>query len=294
MENEFDDKTRGVDAPDAQQPQQDGLAQDAQEQASNEAVQEDAPAQDAQNTNNSTPKGGSGRRRKVISGLLLLLSIALFVGGVFMILQEHVIDPITTYRPPSLTATPYSPPPTPFASAELTPGEPTPSPTPYALLPMMISFPTLEQTCEIQPVGRTESGAMDTIDSNIIAAWYRHGPSPGDYGNALINGHKSWNKVKGVFAQLIDLDSGDPVVIFMDDASELTFYVHSVDVYDREAVPASVMNLDRGSEPRITLITCIGDWDYGARTSRERVAVVCKLYPPEVASTEEVPASAAQ
>jgi hypothetical protein len=253
------------------------------EQMNNNHTNEDT----AQDASSGAPQedGGSGRskKRRILSNILLVLSVCLFLGGVWMLLKEYVIPAKTEYIPPTVSATPYIPPtpaPTPQASAS-----PTPAPTPYNLIPLRISFPTFEQTCEIQPVGRTEDGAMGTVDSNIIAAWYEEGPSPGDYGNALINGHKSWKKEKGVFAELVTLKLGDRIVIFMDDGSELNFYVHTVDVYDRLSVPESVMDLDRGAEPRITLITCIGDWDYGAGTSSERVVVTAKLYPPEAAAS---------
>lgn len=35
---------------------------------------------------------------------------------------------------------------------------------------------------------------MDTIDDPDVAAWYEPGYAPGELGNALINGHKSWKR----------------------------------------------------------------------------------------------------
>ena len=47
----------------------------------------------------------------------------------------------------------------------------------------------------------------------------------------------------------------------------------SVTTYPHDGVPWSVM--DTGGEPRLTLITCLGDFDSSIGSSKHRVIAVC-------------------
>lgn len=240
--------------------------------------------------------------RRTVGNLLMILSIVLFITGIYLVLREYVIPPNTDYSPPPtpalvIEAIDPSPSATPEGTVAITPSA-TPEPTPYDLTPVEIYFPTLEQVCEIQPVGKVdpktkeevapeEPGAMGTVDSNVIAAWYKYGPSPGDKGNAIINGHKSWGGEKGVFYELKDMQLNDEVVIQMNDASYLYWYVEEVNVYNRDEVPIDVMYPDWGEEPKLTLISCTGSWDALAGTSSKRSVVTLRLHKTEVKNTEK-------
>ena len=80
---------------------------------------------------------------------------------------------------------------------------------------------------------------------------------------------------------------GDAVVIDYEDGTQRWFYIHSIDRYPYQDVPASVMSADAES-PQLTLITCIGEWDSDGGTSSERLVSVCKPEPVET----EAPAAA--
>lgn len=225
------------------------------------------------NNRPETPRG-----KLLVSRLLLALTILLFVSGTWLLLKQFVIMPRTAYvAPPTAPPAAVAATPAPTSAPVKTP-EPTPEPTPYPLLPVRLYFPTMEQVCEIQPVGLTSDGAMDTIKSNVISAWYQYGPSPGDRGNAILNGHKSWQGELGVFSKLKDMQLGDQFITEMDDGSFLYWYVDSVDIYGRTEVPASVMEPRWGEEPELTLISCTGEWDALAGTSSQRSVVVGRLY----------------
>ncbi len=240
----------------------------------------------------SSPASGAERfNRRLIGNVMMVISIVLFITGIYFVLREYVIPPDTNYvAPPSpaLVVEPVATPSPIITEAPLSTPAPTPMPTPYNLLPVEISFPTFEQVCEVQPVGKVnpktkeevepnEPGAMGTVDSNIIAAWYKYGPAPGDRGNAIINGHKSWKGERGVFYELKEMQKGDQVIVKMNDDSYLYWYVDTVDVYPRDAVPISVMEPRWGEEPMLTLISCTGTWDALAGTSSKRSVVTLKL-----------------
>ena len=186
---------------------------------------------------------------------------------------------------------PATPVPTPVATPAVT-AQATPTPTPYIkVAPVTLHFVEKEISCPIEPVGLEvstdkdgepildESGepvyTMGTIDSEKVAAWLQEGPSPGEYGNALINGHITWKKVAGVFSVLSDLEIGEQIAVTYADGSVRYFEVTSNDVFPIDDYPEWVMSLDTG-DTRMTLITCHGDWNSSAGTRNERAVVVAK------------------
>jgi hypothetical protein len=75
------------------------------------------------------------------------------------------------------------------------------------------------------------------------------------------------------------VEINDAIVIDFEDGSQRWFYVSSINRYPFDEVDPTVM--DFGGETRLTLITCIGEWDNTASTSSERMVVVCKPGVPE-------------
>lgn len=181
------------------------------------------------------------------------------------------------YTPPP-TQTPVLPDDTdPLASS--TPTTPV-EPTPYVKkIPNHIWFTQRSIDCEIQGVGIIDSGElagkMDTIDSAKIAAWYEDGPSPGEYGNSLINGHVRWKGEAGAFSVLHDMEIGEEVVIGFTDGSIEYFRVTDWEIYPQDDYPSDIMG-PKG-DARVTLITCHGDFDHSAGTSENRCFVTLKL-----------------
>lgn len=218
----------------------------------------------------------------MLNRLLLVASVLLFAAGVWMLVRQYVFIPDAYVAPPS--PAPIS---TPGPTAEV-----TPAPTPYVKrIPVTLHFADREVSCPVEPVGIVidtdkkgnpildEQGnpieIMGTIDSEKVAAWLETGPSPGEYGNAVINGHIRWKKVAGVFSVLSDMIPGEKLAVTYDDGSVLYFAVESVDIFTIDDWPAWVMETDSG-DARMTLITCHGEWNREQGTSNERVVVVAK------------------
>lgn len=228
------------------------------------------------------------RRSLLLNRLLLGASVLLFLAGVWMLVRQYVFIPDAYVAPTT---------PTPTATALPTPtAQVTPSPTPYVKkIPITLHFMEREISCPIEPVGIVddvdkkgnpvldENGepikTMGTIDSAKVAAWLEDGPSPGEPGNAIINGHIRWAKVAGVFSVLGDMAIGERIAITYEDGSSLYFAVESVDIFTIDDWPEWVMQLDSG-DTRLTLITCHGDWNSAQGTSNERVVVVAKPVEP--------------
>ncbi len=224
--------------------------------------------------NRRQPENKKGlKNSKAFWAVIYVLIAAMLLGGIYMVVREYIWIP-----------GPYVPPPTPAPTIAATPAPtlapsatplPTPSPTPYVQkIPLRIYFTGYERQADILPVGVTEDNAMDTLDSAKDSAWYQFGPSPGEPGNALLNGHVKWKGELGTFSILKDMKVGDEVVIELDDGSFKYFDVTNLDTYLLDEIPPSVMDL--GGESRVTLITCLGDYDSSIGTSRSRVVAVCK------------------
>jgi len=159
--------------------------------------------------------------------------------------------------------------------------EPTPTPYQYTRsAPKGIYLLDAQVMAEVYPVGLIEEGdkkgQMDTIEDPDVAAWYEPGPAPGEQGNALVNGHKSWKGKIGRFSVLWDMEIGQKVAIEREDGSVLYFRVTSVDFYPYNDYPESVMDMESDTA-KMTLITCYGDFDRSAGTSAQRCVVVCEL-----------------
>lgn len=229
-----------------------------------------------------------------ISRLLLLCSAAFFISGVLMLVRQYVFIPEAYVPPAAATPTPTA---TPRPTATLAPlatptPTPQPTPTPYVrVAPATLHFVERQISCPIEAVGKEqatdrhgdplfdEAGnplyTMGTVDSEKVAAWFEEGPSPGEYGNAIINGHITWKKVAGVFSILEEMESGEELAITYENGDVKYFAVESVNIFPIDDYPAWVMSMDTG-DTRLTLITCHGEWNRGAGTRNERVIVVAK------------------
>ncbi len=231
------------------------------------------------------------KKKKRLSALdivLYCISGALLIGGIILIVRQYVLIPGHYEAPPTPTPT-VTPVATPSPSSGLTvitpepeqTAEPTPAPYEYTRsVPTKIYFLDAQVSVEVQSVGIIEEGdhkgQMGTIDDPDVAAWYEPGYAPGELGNALINGHKSWKGKIGRFSVLWDMKTGQQVAVEREDGSVLYFMVVSVDFYPYNDYPESVMEMESDTA-KLTLITCYGDFDRQAGTSEQRCVVVCEL-----------------
>lgn len=213
------------------------------------------------------------KNSKAFWAVIYVLIAAMLLGGIYMVVREYIWIP-GPYVPPPTPAPTVAPTPAPTLAPSATP-LPTPSPTPYVQkIPTRIYFTNYERQADIFPVGVDEDNRMGTLNSAKDSAWYQFGPSPGEPGNAILNGHVKWKGELGTFSILKEMKVGDEVVIEYDDSSFKYFDVTNLDTYLLDEIPASVMDL--AGESRMTLITCLGDYDTSIGTSRSRVVAVCK------------------
>ncbi len=100
---------------------------------------------------------------------------------------------------------------------------------------------------------------------------------PGEEGNAILDGHVRWKGKEGYFAKLKEMEIGDEVFIQFADSSVKYFEIVKLETVLLAEFPAEA--LESGGEARMTLITCLGDYDRSLGTSRSRVIATCKEKP---------------
>ncbi len=221
------------------------------------------------------------RRNRRFNAVLYCAMAVLILFGVYIILrdQTNIFDkntapvPDATF-PPELvipTATPVS---TETASEEPTKPPPTPTPEP-ASAPVGVFFEGYDVSVRVEPVGVNEKGEMETVPRHDVAGWYKFGPAPNEEGNCIIAGHNRYNGKKGFFSILHEgLKPGDRVSVTLENGSVVFYSVESIEQYKYDEVPSFVM--EPWGETRLTLITCLGDYDHSMHMSLTRVVAVCK------------------
>lgn len=258
-----------------------------------ESAEEERPIQGEQPARGEQTGGGERAAeaeqeapKKKRSPIRIAIALGLLAYAVFILARQYIFIPGE-----------YEAPPTEPPAAESA-ADSTPEPTPYIQkIPVKMYFTEREISFPVEKVGlvpytdakgnemTNEQGqpiyTMGTIDSEKVAAWLEGGPSPGEYGNALFNGHVSWKKVAGVFSVLPKMEIGEEIVVEYDDGSTMSFLVTSNDIYNIDSVPDEVMAFYT-EDARMTLITCYGEsWNSGIGTRNERCVVVAKPANPD-------------
>jgi LPXTG-site transpeptidase (sortase) family protein len=152
------------------------------------------------------------------------------------------------------------------------------SPAPAApAQPAQVRIGTIAAAAPVVAVGVDEGGAMAVPEDVRAVGWYRFGSRPGSLsGSAVLSGHVD-DRVqgRGVFAALGDVEPGDLVEVELTDGTRLGYRVRTVERVAKDALPADQL-FARSGPPRLTLITCGGDFDWTTRTHTENVVVTAE------------------
>ncbi len=126
----------------------------------------------------------------------------------------------------------------------------------------------------VRPVGIDAAGEYELPPGSEIG-WYRFGPTPGDAGSSVLAAHVDWNGRPGAFFELQDAQIGDRVTVSYDDRSEASFVIVDVNRYAKSELPLDSL-FERSGEPRLTLITCGGDFNPGLRSYEDNIVVIAE------------------
>lgn len=144
--------------------------------------------------------------------------------------------------------------------------------------PVGIASESIGLDAPVHEVGIAADGSIGVPDAGRAqeAAWYDQGPTPGQYGPAVIVGHVDTHTGPAVFHELKELRSGDRVEVRRADRSVAVFEVDAVHRYDKNALPVDEVYGDF-SRPRLRLITCGGRWVGGETGYADNVVVYASL-----------------
>jgi Sortase family. len=146
--------------------------------------------------------------------------------------------------------------------------------------PVALNIPSIGVHSVVQYLGQTADGALETPAPGPHydeAAWYRHSPTPGSLGPAIVLGHvDSAADGPSVFFRLGELRSGDRVSITRADDSVAAFIVDRVRRYSKDNFPTKLVygNINHAG---LRMVTCGGAFDDSTGHYLDNIVVFASL-----------------
>ncbi|MEV4498273.1 class F sortase [Micromonospora arborensis] len=144
--------------------------------------------------------------------------------------------------------------------------------------PTSLAIEKIDLQAPVHEVGIAPDGTIAVPDAARAqeAGWYDQGPTPGQYGPAVIVGHVDTTSGPAVFHKLRELRDGDEIEVTRTDRSVAVFEVNSVEKFDKGRLPVDEVYGDF-SRPSLRLITCGGQWVGGETGYSDNVVVFASL-----------------
>ena len=106
-----------------------------------------------------------------------------------------------------------------------------------------------------------KSGKLQAPADFAKAGWYVGGPTPGEFGPAVIGAHVDSKSGPAVFYRLGSLKKGAAVSVIRKDGSTARFVVDRVARYSKANFPTATVYGDTKGRAELRLITCGGAFD---------------------------------
>lgn len=204
---------------------------------------------------------------------LLIAASVLVIAGVLAALvwwprsepsaDLRAVAPVSTTAPTTSTTTTTLP--APATSAPTTTTLPP-------LQPGRVRIPAIGVDAPVVPVGLEPDGSME-VPSATDVGWYRLGTQLGaPQGSAVLAAHVDYAGRKGAFFRLRDLPDGAQIEVAGTDGRVLRYVVDTRLQVDKAQLPVDELFRTNGP-PTLTLITCGGTFDRGARHYRDNIVV---------------------
>ena len=146
--------------------------------------------------------------------------------------------------------------------------------------PVTLRIPSIDVTSPVQRLGLEADGSVETPAAGPHydeAGWYRHSPTPGSLGPAILLGHvDSAANGPSVFFRLGELQAGDLVSIGRADGSTAVFVVDEVHRYAKDDFPTKLV-YDDIDHAGLRIVTCGGAFDASAGHYLDNVVVFASL-----------------
>ncbi|WP_238547243.1 class F sortase [Actinoplanes friuliensis] len=169
-----------------------------------------------------------------------------------------------------------------FNLGDLFKGPDKPPPRAFPVLdpstPKRLTIPAIKVEAPILGVGLAKDGSVDTppLKRHNEAGWFNQGPTPGQFGPALIVGHADTRTGPSVFHNLGKLKPGQKIEILREDHQVAVFQINSVEHYNKQKLPIKRVYADY-SRPSLRLLTCGGNWLGGDEGYSDNVIVFASL-----------------
>jgi hypothetical protein len=160
------------------------------------------------------------------------------------------------------------------AAAPTTPGTPTAKapvapvapvdlgPIMRGSAPVRLDVPSIGvHTSTFVDLGRAADGSIEVPTDFAAVGFYTPGPTPGQFGPAVIAGHVDSHQGPAVFYRLGALRAGARISVGRKDGSTATFVVDKVASYPKARFPTSEVYGNTTSRAELRLITCGGSFD---------------------------------
>ncbi|WP_244894090.1 class F sortase [Planobispora rosea] len=144
--------------------------------------------------------------------------------------------------------------------------------------PVRLHIPKIKLSAPLMALGVDGDGVVQVPPLNRpqLAGWYRHGPTPGEIGPAVILGHVDTTTGPAVFARLHELAAGDLITVTRKDGRRATFTVQWLTTVAKTRFPTRRVYgpLEYAG---LRLITCGGSFDHGTRSYTDNMIVYARL-----------------
>jgi hypothetical protein len=142
--------------------------------------------------------------------------------------------------------------------------------------PRHLDIPSVGIHTGLLRLGLNADGTLQVPWKPLLAGWYRHSPTPGELGPAIIAGHvDSWATGPAVFYHLGQVVVGARVLVTRADTTVAPFAVTAVTSYPKATFPTDLVygDVDRAE---LRLITC-GNWNGTTHEYDDDVVVFARL-----------------
>lgn len=145
--------------------------------------------------------------------------------------------------------------------------------------PISIAIPSIGVRSRIDALGLESDGTLEVPSGERYddVGWYRHSPTPGAMGPAVLLGHVD-SKARGasIFHRLGEIQPGARIEVVRADRTIATFEVDRVRTYPKRAFPTATVygDIDHAG---LRLLTCGGVFDDSAGSYVDNVVVFASL-----------------
>lgn len=157
---------------------------------------------------------------------------------------------------------------------------PPPAPTPAP--PVEVEVAGIGLVAAVDPVGVGRAGSMEIPADASRVGWYKYGPTPGSAtGSSVLAGHvDSRRQGRGAMFALRGLEVGEPVRVRLADGTVVGYRVVARELLAKADLPVTEL-FSRAGPPRLTLITCGGDYDRASGGYQDNVVVTAVPEDPD-------------